>query len=37
MPVVRGIVRDAARDDYRLSALILGIVHSRPFLMRGVD
>jgi len=37
LPVVRGIVRDAARDDYRLPALILGIVHSRPFLMRGVN
>ena len=37
MPVVRGIVRDAAREDYRLSALILGIVHSQPFLMRGVN
>jgi Protein of unknown function (DUF1592)/Protein of unknown function (DUF1588)/Protein of unknown function (DUF1585) len=35
MPVVRGIVRDAARYDYRLSALILGVVHSRPFLMRS--
>jgi cytochrome c551/c552 len=35
MPVVRGVVRDAAADDYRFSSLILGIVHSRPFQMRG--
>jgi hypothetical protein len=34
MPVVRGIAGDAARDDYRLSALIRGIVRSRPFQMR---
>jgi hypothetical protein len=35
MPVVRGIVRDAARSGDRFSSLILGVVHSRPFLMRG--
>jgi hypothetical protein len=34
MPVVRAIVRDAARDDYRFSAIVLGIVHSAPFQMR---
>jgi hypothetical protein len=33
-PVVRGIVRDAARNDYRFSTLILGVVHSTPFQMR---
>jgi cytochrome c5 len=33
-PVVRSITRDAARDDYRMSSLILGIVHSAPFQMR---
>ena len=33
-PVVRSIIRDAARDDYRMSSLILGIVHSAPFQMR---
>jgi hypothetical protein len=32
-PVVRQIVRDAARDDYRWSSLVLGIVQSPPFLM----
>jgi hypothetical protein len=34
MPTVRAILRDASRDDYRLSALILGVVHSAPFQMR---
>jgi hypothetical protein len=34
MPVVRGIVRNAAKDDYRLSAIVLGIVDSLPFQMR---
>jgi Protein of unknown function (DUF1585)/Protein of unknown function (DUF1588) len=33
-PTVRAIVRDAAREDYRLTALILGIVQSAPFQMR---
>jgi len=33
MPVVRAIVRDAARNDYRFSSLILGIVKSEPFQM----
>jgi hypothetical protein len=31
MPAVRAIVRDAAADDYRFSALVLGIVQSAPF------
>jgi mono/diheme cytochrome c family protein len=33
-PSVRAIVRDAARRDYRFSALILGVVQSAPFQMR---
>jgi hypothetical protein len=33
MPVVRAIVREAARNDYRFSALIDGIVKSEPFQM----
>ena len=28
MPIVRGIVRDAARDDYRFSSFVWGIVQS---------
>jgi hypothetical protein len=34
MPEVRRIVRDASADDYRMSALILGVVKSAPFQMR---
>jgi hypothetical protein len=34
MPVVRAIVRNAAKDDYRLSAIVLGVVDSLPFQMR---
>jgi hypothetical protein len=33
MPVVRGIVRDAGRQDNRLSAFILGVVRSPGFQM----
>jgi len=33
MPVVRAIVRDAARNDYRFSSLVEGIVNSEPFQM----
>jgi len=31
---IRGIVRNAAADDYRWSSVILGIVKSAPFQMR---
>jgi mono/diheme cytochrome c family protein len=34
MPVVRAIVRDAGRHDYRISSLVMGIVTSTPFQMR---
>ena len=34
MPAVRAIVRDAARNNYRFSSLILGVVNSAPFRMR---
>jgi hypothetical protein len=33
MPVVRSIVRNAAKDDYRVSAIILGIVRTDAFQM----
>ena len=33
-PAVRAIVRDAARDGYRLSSLVKGVVRSAPFQMR---
>jgi hypothetical protein len=31
MPSVRAIVREAAHQDYRLSSIVLGIVHSDAF------
>ena len=34
MPAVRGVVRGAARDEYRFSALVVGIVKSVPFQMK---
>ncbi len=36
MPTVRGIERDAAKSDYKFSALILGVVKSTPFQMKRV-
>jgi hypothetical protein len=33
-PTVRSIIRQAARDDYRMSALILAVEESVPFQMR---
>ena len=37
MPVVREIVRDASRQDYRFSSLMMGIVKSVPFQMRNAE
>lgn len=34
MPTVRSIMRDSARDNYRFSAIVLGIVKSTPFQMK---
>ena len=34
MPAIRGILRDAARNDYRFSSIVLGIVKSTPFEMK---
>jgi cytochrome c5 len=33
MPLVRTIVRDGAKDQYRFSSLVMGIVKSAPFQM----
>jgi len=33
MPMVRSIVRQAARDNYRFSSFVLGVVNSEPFQM----
>jgi hypothetical protein len=37
MPAARAVVRGAEDEDYRFSALVLGIVTSDPFQMRVVD
>jgi predicted GTPase len=34
MPVVRSIVKNAARQNYKFSSIVLGIVTSAPFQMR---
>jgi hypothetical protein len=34
MPTIRAVARDAARDDYRFSALVLRVVRSPQFQMR---
>jgi hypothetical protein len=33
-PAVRAIVKKAARDDYRISALVTAVVESTPVQMR---
>jgi hypothetical protein len=37
MPAVRRIVRDAGPDGHRWSSIVLGIVNSVPFTMRGKE
>jgi hypothetical protein len=37
MPAIRAVVKEAARSDYRWSALILAIVRSVPFQMRQAE
>ena len=34
MPTVRSIVDDAEKDDYRMSALIMGVIMSDEFRMK---
>src|SRR4029077_3528276 len=34
MPVVRGIEKDAAKQNYRFSSIVTGIVKSVPFRMK---
>jgi hypothetical protein len=34
-PAVRRIVRDAGKEDYRFSNIVVGIVQSVPFQMRS--
>jgi mono/diheme cytochrome c family protein len=37
MPQVRAIVRSAAKDNYRLSSIVVGIVNSDAFRRQGVE
>jgi hypothetical protein len=37
MPQVRAVVRGAAKDNYKLSTLILGIVKTDAFRKQGVN
>jgi hypothetical protein len=37
MPAVRKIVHDAAKDNYKFSSLVMGIVTSAPFQMKRVS
>jgi hypothetical protein len=37
MPAVRTIVRDAAKNDNKMSAFILGVVNSQAFRMAKVE
>jgi hypothetical protein len=37
MPTVRAIARDAAKNDYHFSSIILGIVESDAFQMRAAE
>jgi hypothetical protein len=35
MPVMRSIVRDAGRNNYKFSSFVLGVVKSEPFQMNS--
>jgi len=35
MPLIRSIVHDAAKNNYRFSSLVIGVVKSEPFQMNG--
>jgi hypothetical protein len=37
MPQVRAIVRVAAKEDYKLSSIVLGIVNSDAFRRQGSE
>ena len=37
MPAIRKIIRDAAKDNNRFSAFVLGVVNSRAFQMSRAD
>jgi hypothetical protein len=37
MPAIRAIVREAERNDYKMSSFILGVVKSPAFRMSKLD
>jgi hypothetical protein len=37
MPTIRAITRSAAKNDYRFSSLVMGIVESPQFQMRAPE
>ena len=37
MPALRKVVKDAAADDYKAHAIVLGVVQSYPFLNRRIE
>ena len=37
MPTIRGIVRDATKSDYRMSAFVLGVINSPAFRLSQVS
>jgi hypothetical protein len=37
MPQVRNIVRSAAKDNYKLSSIVLGIIKSEAFRKQGSE
>jgi hypothetical protein len=37
MPTVRAVARGAAKNDYRFSSIILGLVESDAFQMRSAE
>ena len=36
MPAIRAVRDQAAKDDYRMNAIIIGIVQSVPFVMKRI-
>ena len=37
MPAIRQIVRDAAKNDYKMSSFFLGVVKTAAFQMTAAD
>jgi hypothetical protein len=37
MPAIRKIIRDAAKENHRFSAFVMGVVNSRAFQMSRAE